>query len=68
MKPRCKLIGESGNVFAIIGNVSRTLKQAGQRDKAKEWVEQATSCHSYDEVLCLVMEYVEVTGEEEEQG
>jgi hypothetical protein len=65
-KPACKLIGEDGNVFAIIGNVSRTLKRAGQRDKAKEWVERATSCHSYDEVLNLIGEYVEITGSDEE--
>jgi hypothetical protein len=44
-KPNCKLVGTDGNVFAIIGTVSRTLKRAGQ---------------PYDDVLALCWEYVEV--------
>ena len=36
-KPKCKLIGEDGNVFAIIGRVSKTLKRNGQIDKVKEF-------------------------------
>jgi hypothetical protein len=59
-KPECKLIGEDGNVFNIIGRVSRSLKEAGLKEQAKEFQEKAFSAHSYDEVLCLCMEYVEV--------
>lgn len=29
-KPKCKLIGGDGNVFAVIGAVSKALKRAGQ--------------------------------------
>lgn len=58
-KPHCKLIGEDGNVFNIIGKVSRTLKKFGYPDKAKEFTEKAMNdCKSYDEVLQLVMDYV----------
>jgi hypothetical protein len=38
-KPRCKLIGQDGNVFNLIGIARRTLSRAGQDDKAKEMSE-----------------------------
>ena len=59
-KPICRLVGEDGNVFNIIGRVSRSLKMAGQVDQAKEFTSKAFSAGSYDEVLRLAMEYVEV--------
>lgn len=59
-KPKCKLLGEDGNVFNIIGIVNRTLKKAGQLEKAKEFTEKAFQCHSYSEVLSLLTDYVEV--------
>lgn len=58
-KPACKMVGESGNVFAIIGLVARTLKQAGLPNRAAEWSQKAMQCASYDEVLRLVFDYVE---------
>ena len=58
-KPECELIGTDGNVFAIIGKVSHTLKRAGQREQAQEFTDKAMKCGSYDEVLQLLMEYVE---------
>ena len=60
MKPEVKLIGTGGNVFSIIGTVSRGLKNAGLREQAKEFAEKAFLCSNYDEVLQLVMEYVDV--------
>ena len=59
-KPTCKLIGEDGNVFAIIGKVSSTLKKAGQKEQAEEFKNKAFNAGSYDEVLQLAMEYTEV--------
>jgi hypothetical protein len=58
-KPECELVGTDGNVFAIIGQVSKALKRDGQRDRAKEWSERAMKCGSYDEVLQLLHDYVE---------
>lgn len=55
-----KLIGEDGNVFNIIGIVSKALKRAGMADKAAEFTKKAFTAGSYDDVLCLCMEYVEV--------
>lgn len=57
-KPPCRLVGENGNVFNIIGLVSRALKRDGQPDRAKEFVEKAMSSSSYDEVLILLHEFV----------
>jgi hypothetical protein len=59
-RPKCQLIGENGNVFAIIGLVSRTLKKAGQPEQAKEFTSKAFASGSYDEVLNLCQYYVEV--------
>ena len=35
-KPDCKLIGEDGNIFNLMGIASRTLRQNGMADKAVE--------------------------------
>ena len=65
--PKCELIGHDGNVFNIIGKVESTLSRAGQKDKAKEWSRRAMSAGSYDEVLAMLHEYVEVTGSDEDE-
>lgn len=59
-KPICILTGQDGNVFNVIGLVSRTLKRAGQADKAREFVDRAMKSKSYDDVLALCWDYVEV--------
>jgi hypothetical protein len=59
-KPKCKLVGEDGNVFNIIGRVCKTLKDSGMRDKSNEFFTRATSSKSYDDVLLLCFEYVDV--------
>lgn len=57
-KPTVKLVGEDGNVFAIIGRVSRALKKAGKPEKSKEFTTKAFKCASYQEVLSLLLEFV----------
>lgn len=59
-KPECKLIGEDGNVFCIIGRVRYALKDAGMNERAEEFTEKAFECQSYSEVLILLHNYVEV--------
>lgn len=59
-KPRVELLGTDGNVFNVIGLVAKALKEAGQPDKATEFTKRAFKAHSYDEVLVLLQEYVEV--------
>ena len=60
LKPECKLIGEDGNVFNIIGRVSKTLKSAGYEEQAKEFIEKAFNSESYDAVLTLAQNYVDI--------
>lgn len=59
-RPPCKLIGTDGNVFSIIGRVRRALEQDDQSDRAREFVKQALESNSYDAVLALCFEYVEI--------
>ena len=42
------------------GNVSKTLKRAGLRDKAEEFSKKAMSQKSYEDVLTLIHNYVSV--------
>jgi hypothetical protein len=61
MKPKCRFTGEDGNIFNLMGIVSRTLKEAGEPDKADEMIKRITSdAKSYDEALGILMEYVDV--------
>jgi hypothetical protein len=67
-KPKCKLIGEDGNIYNLMGIASRTLKQNNMRDEAKEMCDRITSSKSYDDALIIISEYVEITGDEEEEN
>ena len=58
-KPKMQLIGQDGNIFAIMGRASRLLKSSGQGDKAKEMRDRVMSCDSYQKALNIVSEYVE---------
>jgi len=58
-RPRCRLVGKDGNVFAIIAAVKQALRDAGQHEAASAFVQQAFRCKSYDHVLALLVEYVE---------
>jgi hypothetical protein len=59
-KPKCKLIGEDGNIFNLMGIASRTLKRAGLEEEAKEMVDRIFKSESYDRALQIIMDYVEV--------
>ena len=57
---RVKLSNESDNVYFIIGRVAKALKRANLDDMANEFTKKARNAQSYDEVLQLCFEYVEV--------
>ena len=59
LRPKMQLIGQDGNIFAIMGRASRLLKSSGQGDKAKEMRDRVMSCDSYQKALRIVSEYVE---------
>jgi hypothetical protein len=56
-RPLCRLVGEDGNAFAIIGRVCHALKKAGLADKCDEYIDLATQS-DYDNLLRVTMEYV----------
>ena len=58
-KPKMQLIGQDGNIFAVMGRASRLLTDYGQADKAKEMRDRVMSCDSYQKALSIVSEYVE---------
>lgn len=61
-KPKCALIGEDGNIFNLMGIASRTLKRNRQRELADEmWNRITSEAKSYEEALCIISEYVEIT-------
>jgi len=64
MKPECKLIGANGNVFNLIGIVRETLKQHDMIQELDFFdcdlkiIQESGG--SYDDVLALFMDYVDV--------
>ena len=61
MKPKCRLIGENGNIFNLMGIVSKTLKEAGEPEKASEMLNRIPKeARCYTEALAILMEYVDV--------
>ena len=64
-KPDCRLIGEDGNIFNLMGLAARTLRHNGLAEQASEMTERITGCGSYDEALCIIGDYVNITGEDE---
>ena len=66
-KPDCALIGEDGNIFNLMGIASKTLKKNGMKEQAEEMVKRITQgAHNYSEALCIIGEYVNITGPDEE--
>ena len=66
-KPDCRLIGENGNIFNLMAIASRTLRNCGMADEAKEMRERIMSSDSYEEALCVIGDYVNITGEDDEE-
>jgi len=48
-----------GNIYSVMGAVSRALKDAGQRDKVGKMQTRVMSSSSYDEALSICMEYAD---------
>lgn len=58
-RPRCRLVGEDGNAFAIIGRVKDALRGAGaSRELVAQYQRESTS-GDYDNLLRVAAEYVD---------
>lgn len=55
-----RLSGQDGNVFGIIGAVAGALRRTGRREAAREFTKAATECLSYQDVISLATETVNV--------
>jgi hypothetical protein len=63
-KPKVRLVGEDGNAFAIMGRVSKALKEAGYTpDEIKQYREEATA-GDYNHLLMVTQEWIEEAGED----
>lgn len=58
-KPAMNLLGEDGNIYAIMGRASLLLAQSGQKEKVDEMFQRVIKCGSYEAALNIVSEYVE---------
>ena len=58
-RPKMKLVGQDGNIFAILGRASRLLKKNGQPEQAKEMADRVYQSGNYCEALDIISEYVE---------
>ena len=65
-KPDCPLIGADGNIFNLLGIASRTLREHGLKEQAKEMSDRVFVSGSYGEALCIIGEYVNITDSEPE--
>ncbi len=64
-KPDCPLIGQDGNIFNLMGIASRTLRENGMAEQAREMRDRITQCQSYHSALSIIGEYVNITSVEE---
>lgn len=67
-KPDCPLIGQDGNIFNLMGIASRTLKDSGMKEKATEMRQRVMDSGSYDNALCIIGEYVNVTSVDDDES
>lgn len=66
-RPKLKLLGQDGNIFAILGRASRLLKECDQADKAQEMAERVCASGDYYRALHIISEYVETELSEPEK-
>lgn len=60
-KPDCPLIGQDGNIFNLMAIASKTLRKNDMSEQATEMCDRIRKSGSYDEALCILGEYVNIT-------
>lgn len=58
-RPKLKLLGHDGNIFAIMGHASRLLRANGQGKEADEMIQRVHDSDNYYKALGIISEYVE---------
>lgn len=58
VKPLYRSIGAVGDLYALIGGVTKALEDAGLKDRSDEFVGRAILSSTYGEVLALSQDYV----------
>jgi len=61
MKPKVKLTGTDGNVFALTGLCTKALKKEGLESEAKEMADKIFDSESYAEALSIMSEYCDIS-------
>lgn len=64
-KPDCPLIGQDGNIFQLASIASHTLRENNRADQVDQMWNRIKNSGSYDEALCIIGEYVDITSVEE---
>ena len=58
-RPKMRLYGEDGNIFAILGRAAHLLRENGQSEQAKEMMDRVCHSDDYYKALRIISEYVE---------
>lgn len=66
-KPDCPLVGEDGNIFNLMGIAARTLRQNDMAKEAAVMCSRIYEAGSYEEALCIIGEYVNITSTEDQE-
>lgn len=61
-RPVVVLIGKSGNVFSIIGEISEVLMKHGFKAKSDEFCQNALQSDDYNSVIKLALKYIKIDG------
>lgn len=66
--PNAPLIGQDGNIFNLLEIAARTLKDNGMKEEAAEMRQRVMDSGSYDNALCIIGEYVNITSVDEDEN
>jgi hypothetical protein len=59
-KPICKMVGQDGNVFNLMGLANRAMKKAGKVEEGIAMLARVMKSGSYGEALRIMGEYVDI--------
>ena len=65
MKAPFSILNQKEVAYAHTHIAARTLRQNGMKDEASRMIERITVSGSYDEALCIIGDYVNITGSDE---